>query len=192
MYRQCTTEKSSIQQRKLEQCMLEAMLKKDSYDEISISELCRDAGLSRKTFYRLFDSKSDVILAMVDQTFLDSQRYVPGPEIKPGGLHHFFAFWKEQKRLLNALNRHNCTALLMERAGVFILREDNDLAHVLGADLENGREILRFNLSAIFSLVISWYESGYAKSVDEMAALLMDLMTTPMVRAPRAVDPYRE
>lgn len=191
MYRQCTTEKSSLQQRKFTQCMLEAMLKCD-YDDISISSLCRDAGLSRKTFYRLFDSKSDVIIAMVDQTFLDSQSYVPSPEIKPGGLHHFFAFWKDQKRLLDALKRHNCTALLMERAGAFILREDNDLAHVLGADLENGKEILLFNLSAIFSLVISWYAGGYQKSVDEMSELLMELMTTPMVRAPRAVDPYRK
>ena len=191
MYRQCTTEKSSLQQRKFEQCMLEAMLKYE-YDEISISSLCRDAGLSRKTFYRLFDSKTDVVFALVDQTFIDSQSYIPSPEVKPGGLHHFFAFWKEQKRLLDALSKHSCTSFLMDRAAVFILREDNDLAHVLGADLKNGNEILLFNLSAIFSLVISWYAGGYQKSVDEMSELLMELLTTPMVRAPRAVDPYRK
>lgn len=191
MYRQCTTEKSSIQQRRFAECMLETMLVSE-YDDISISSLCRDAGLSRKTFYRLFDNKSDVILAMVDHAFIDSQNFVPGPDVKPGGLHHFFAYWREKKRLLDALNKHNCTSLLMDRAALFILREDNDLAHVLGADLENGNEILLFNLSAIFSLVISWYQSGFKKSVDEMSTLLMQLMTTPMVRAPRAVDPYRD
>lgn len=191
MYRQCTTEKASLQQRRFQQCMLDALLESE-YDEISISSLCRDADLSRKTFYRLFHNKSDVILALVDQAFIDSHSFVPGPDVKPGGLHHFFSYWKEQKRLLDALNKHNCTSLLMDRAAAFILREDNDLAHVLGADLENGNEILLFNLSAIFSLVISWYHSGFQKSVDEMSALLMELMTTPMVRAPRAVDPYRE
>lgn len=191
MYRQCTTEKSSIQQKKLEQCMLDALLQYE-YDEISISGLCRDAGLSRKTFYRLFDNKRDVIFALVDQTFRDSQTYVPDPQVKPGGMQHFFAYWKEQKRLLDALSKHSCTSFLMDRAAVFIMQENHELAHVLGADLENGREILLFNLSAIFSLVISWYASGYKKSVDEMAALLMELMTTPMVRAPRALDPYRE
>ena len=191
MYRQCTTEKSSIQQRKFAECMLNALLQQD-YDSISISGLCRDADLSRKTFYRLFDNKSDVILAMVDHAFIDSQNFVPGPDVKPGGLHHFFAFWKSQERLLDALNKHSYTSLLMDRAALFILREDNDLAHVLGADLENGNEILLFNLSAIFSLVISWYHSGFKKSVDEMSTLLMELMTTPMVRAPRAVDPYRD
>ena len=190
MYRQCTTEKSSLQQRKIEQCMMEAMLLQQ-YDDISISSLCQNAGLSRKTFYRLFDTKMDVIMAMVDHAFLDAQSYVPDPTVKAGGLHHFFAFWKSQKRLLDALSNNSCTYVLMDRAAVFILREDNDLAHVLGADLENGREILRFNLSAIFSLMISWYESGYEKSIDEMSSLLMELMTTPMVRAPRAVDPYR-
>lgn len=189
MYRQCTTEKSSQQQRKFQQCMLEAMLR-EPYDDISISSLCRDAGLSRKTFYRLFDSKTDVIWALVDQAFLDSHSYDPGPGIKPGGLHHFFSYWKEQKRLLDALSKQGCTSILMDRAVAFILREDNDLAHCLGADLENGTEILLFNLSAIFSLVISWYASGYKKSVDEMATLLMELMTTPLVRAPRLADPY--
>lgn len=191
MYRQCTTEKSSIQQRRFEQCMLDALLKYD-YDEISISGLCRDAGLSRKTFYRLFESKTDVLFALVDHAFLDSQRFVPGPDVKPGGLHHFFAYWKEQQRLLDALSRLSCTYFLIDRAAAFILRENNDLAHVLGADLENGNEILMFNLSAIFSLVISWYSSGYQKSVDEMSALLMELMTTPMVRSPQAVEPYRD
>lgn len=191
MYRQCTTEKSSIQQRRFEQCMLDALLKYD-YDEISISGLCRDAGLSRKTFYRLFESKTDVLFALVDHAFLDSQSFVPGPDVKPGGLHHFFAYWKEQQRLLDALSRLSCTYFLIDRAAAFILRENNDLAHVLGADLENGNEILMFNLSAIFSLVISWYSSGYQKSVDEMSALLMELMTTPMVRSPQAVEPYRD
>ena len=191
MYHQCTTEKSSIQQRAFEQCMLEAMLKY-KYDEISISGLCRDAGLSRKTFYRLFDNKTDVIFAMVDHAFLDSQTYVPGPDVKPGGLHHFFAYWREQKRLLDALDKFSCTSFLIDRAAAFILREDNDLAHVLGADLENGNDILMFNLSAIFSLMISWYKGGYKKSVDEMSALLMELVTTPMVRAPRAMDPFRK
>ena len=36
MYRQCTTEKSSIQQRKFAECMLNALLQQD-YDSISIS-----------------------------------------------------------------------------------------------------------------------------------------------------------
>ena len=191
MYRQCTTEKSSMQQRAFEQCMLEAMLKYH-YDEISISSLCRAAGLSRKTFYRLFDNKTDVILAMVDHAFIDCQNFVPGPDVKPGGLHHFFAFWKEQKKLLDALSRYSITSFLMDRAAGFILRENRDLAHGLGADLANGKEILMFNLSAIFSLVISWYASGYQKSVDEMSALLLDLMTTPMARAPLTMDPYRK
>lgn len=191
MYRQCTTEKSSLQQRRFEQCMLQAMLTND-YDQITISSLCRDAGLSRKTFYRLFDSKTDVLFALVDHVFLDSQGYTPDPSVKPGGMHHFFAYWKEQKPLLDALYRQSCTSFLMDRAAAFILREDNDLAHCLGADLEHGKEILMFNLSAIFSLVISWYVSGYEKSVDQMSELLMELMSTPMIRAPRAVDPYKK
>ena len=191
MYTKCTTEKSSQQQRLFEKCMLEAMLKME-YDEITVSGLCRDAGLSRKTFYRLFESKVDIIFSLVDHAFLDSQSFVPGKDVKPGGLHHFFAYWKERKDILDALNKHSITSFLMDRAFLFILEEDEDLAHCLGADQPNGHEILRFNLSAVFSLIISWYQSGYEKSIDEMSILLMELMTTPMVRAPLASDPYQK
>lgn len=189
MYRKCTTEKSTFQQRTFEHCMLKAMLEKE-YDEISISSLCRDAGLSRKTFYRLFDSKADVIFSMVDHAFLDAHNFVPDPSIKPGGLHHFFAFWKSRKPLLDALSKHSCISFLMDRATAFITNEESDLLHCLGADQENGQEILLFTLNAIFALVISWYSSGYERSIDEMSELLMKLLTTPMVKS-EDFDPYR-
>ena len=187
MYRQCTTEKSTLQQRKFEDAMLEA-LSVSTYDEITVSSLCRISGLSRKTFYRLFDTKMDIMYALVDHKLMDLQSYVSSSI--PGGMRHFLSFWKDQDHVLTALKKCLCTSLLTERTAEFILREDQHVAHCLGADRENGSEILLFNLTAIYSLVLHWHSTGYQKPIEEMSALMTSLITTPMVKVPGAITPY--
>lgn len=187
MYRQCTTEKSTLQQRKFEDAMLEA-LSVYSYDEITISELCRVAGLSRKTFYRLFETKMDIMYALVDHKLMDLHAHVSS--FIPGGMRHFLSFWKDQSIVLEALKKCLCTSILIERTAQFILQENQALAHCLGADEDNGSEILLFNMTAIYSLVLHWHSTGYQKPIDEMSALMTSLITTPMVKIPGAITPY--
>ena len=64
MYTLCSTEKTADQQRIFEKTFLQ-MLLESNYDDITISELCRRAGLSRRIFYRLFERKSDVLYALL-------------------------------------------------------------------------------------------------------------------------------
>ena len=56
MYTLCTTEKTALQQKQFEQTFLQMLLEED-YDNITISDLCRRAELSRKIFYRLFEKR---------------------------------------------------------------------------------------------------------------------------------------
>ena len=99
MYTLCSTEKTADQQRIFEKTFLQ-MLLESNYDDITISELCRRAGLSRRIFYRLFERKSDVLYALLDHTILEEESYEPDESVCTGDLPRFFAFWKEQKDLL--------------------------------------------------------------------------------------------
>mgnify|MGYP003299808584 CR=1 FL=1 len=74
MYKLCSTEKSAQQQRQLEQAFLTLLLQMP-YDSIRISEVCRQAGCSRKVFYRLFESKTDMMMALIDHTLLDFEQH---------------------------------------------------------------------------------------------------------------------
>ena len=38
------------------------LLNRLAFDQISISDLCREAEISRQTFYSLFDSKENVVI----------------------------------------------------------------------------------------------------------------------------------
>lgn len=184
MYKLCTTEKTAHQQRQLEQAFLSLSLELP-YDDITISEICRRAGLSRKIFYRLFERKSDVLYALLDQTLLDAESYQPDPSVKEGGLHRFLAFWRDQKPLLDVLKMNQSSSLLTERAIRHILQESSDIRYYFGTEEGvYGREALLFYVSGIFALVLDWHNRDYAQSIDDLSDAMMYLMTTAPVKHP--------
>lgn len=189
MYKLCTTEKTALQQRQFESAFLTLSLELP-YDDITISEICRRAGLSRKIFYRLFEKKSDVLYSLLDHVMMDSENYQPDPDVGEGGLHQFFAFWREQKALLDVLKMNQSSALLTQRAIRHIMREEYQLQHCFGIDnMEYGREALLFYISGIFALVLDWHDRDYAQSIDELSDAMMYLMTTAPVKHPLMSNP---
>jgi len=184
MYTLCTTEKTASQQKQFEQTFLHMLLESD-YDAITVSDLCREAGLSRKIFYRLFEKKADVLYSLIDHTLLEGQTYTPDESVGPGELHRFFAFWKSQKDLLDMLAKHQNSHMLTDRAIRHIIRENADIVHTFGADISEFKmEIILFYISGIFSLVLVWHQQGYNHTIDEMSKLLMDLLSTAAVKYP--------
>ena len=179
MYTMCITEKTAEQQKQFEQCFLQMLLESD-YDSITISDLCRRAGLSRKIFYRLFEKKADVLYSMIDRAHMESDSYVPDPSVGPGELHRFLAYWRHKKDLLDALLKNHNSSLLTDRAIRFAMREEGSQVRSFGADAEKGSyEAIVFYLSGIFSVLLVWHAQGYDKSIDEIATLMKDLLTTP-------------
>ncbi len=178
MYTLCVTEKTARQQRQFEQCFLQ-MLRESYYDDITISELCRRAGLSRKIFYRLFEKKADVLYALIDHTLLESARYFPDEFGGEKELRQFLAFWADQKDLLDVLLKHHNSSLLTDRAVYFALHEDTSLAHTFGADTgEFLFETMVFYSTGLFSLILAWHARDFSRSIDEMAGLLMRVLTS--------------
>lgn len=192
MYKLCTTEKTACQQRHFEDTLVTLLLE-TPYDAITISELCRRAGLSRKTFYRLFEQKADVLYALIDHTFLDFENYQPDVSIVGrGGMHRFLGYWKEQKRLLDALTISLTSSVLTERAVLHVMKEDHVTRNSFSADSTPCcRETIVFFITGLFALVLDWHQQGYARSIDEMAQLLVSLLTTPPVKQPLDCDPYK-
>lgn len=120
MYKLCKTEQSARRQRQIEEALLEAMLRQ-RYEDITVSDLCDRIGLPRKAFYRYFSSKEGALLALLDHRLMEYEdRADEGTNVREQGflldLNWFFAFWREQKPLLDALERSGLSGILVERA----------------------------------------------------------------------------
>ena len=77
MYCGCN-EKALSSQRAIA-CALLRLMEAEPYAAVSISGLCREAGVSRPTFYSLFGSKDDVVAYILRESYC----YVPEPEAAP-------------------------------------------------------------------------------------------------------------
>lgn len=186
MYRHCTTEKTAAQQKLFEQTLLEAACHQP-YQSISVSHLCEMSGLSRKTFYRLFENKEDVLIALIDHTIMDYVHFTgPSDSIGRNILNepmNLFAYWRCHKQLLDILNETNKLILLLDRTVEHILHEQQEVRKHFGVDQQPyAEDALLFYISGIMALVLRWYQSGFARPESEMADLLNQLLYNAPVK----------
>lgn len=176
MYKLCSTAKSTLHQHQLEAAFLTLALQQN-YDDITISAICREAGLSRKVFYRLFENKNDVLYALIDHTLGAFEAYRPGDN----PLNRFFSYWKEQKPLLDAMDLSQCNALLMDRVVRFALvYNPSSLTDVYPGLLEWDRDTQIFFISGLFGMMLDWHVRGFDNSVEEISHSLLKLLSKPL------------
>ena len=185
MYKLCKTEQSAARQRQLELELLKAM-GRCRFEEISVSDLCDQIGVPRKSFYRYFSGKEGALHALIDHTILEfDTRFslVSAKEIRgfQEGLEQFFRFWKEQKSLLDALARSDLSGVLMERAIANALRDINATYPHLSPEIQDLRShATMFSVCGLMSMVITWHHEEYPHNAAYMAKIATRLMTQPL------------
>lgn len=174
MYRKCATETSVQHQRQVTEALL-ALMQKMPYEDITVTQLCQEAGITRRIFYHLFSNKTGALHALVDYKILDIGSHYRDTD---RDTLRFFLYWKDQKRFLDALAENGLSGLLLERLVGSVLTEDQELLYWLQRrGWENySQEVIIYILSGLMGLVYSWYYSGFRKTPEEMAALVEQIL----------------
>lgn len=185
MYKKCATEASVVRQRQLEEGLLTAMNTR-CYDEITVSELCAEMGVPRKTFYRYFSGKEGALHALIDHTIQDFEiRYIPTMLAENCGFRQAvaqcFQFWLEKKTLLDALARSGLSGVLIERVITYAVEGTESTNRLLLPEHRHQKkEALIFAVCGLMSMVVRWHQDGFSMDVDSMAKLAANLMTHPL------------
>lgn len=184
MYKQCRTEKSSVRQRELEQGLLQMMLKKH-FDEISVSDLCEELGVPRKSFYRYFASKDGALYALIDHALMDYDVHTTHPEFDDYRtplqyMAGVFDYWINCKPLLDALEKSNLSGILIQRA-LDYSKEMDVLPNFMKITDRRLREYgTMFTVCGLMTMIVQWHHDGFSKSTEEMAELSMQLFSKPL------------
>ena len=62
---------ASLQRRELLEEALLTLMQRKGYAQTTVTDLCREAGIPRRTFYHYFDCKEDVLHAVVEHMLIE-------------------------------------------------------------------------------------------------------------------------
>ena len=164
-----------LSQRQLAQAMFRLLAEKP-FSAISVSELCRAAGVSRQTFYSLFDSRESVITYTLTEYYC----YTPEPEAGAGcgSLRQMCADYADY------LLRHADFLRTLEENDLIYLLYDGYYASLLGCDCflpDRPAEVrlyaADFVAGGFTSIARSYLRSGSATDPDLLRKLILDLFS---------------
>jgi len=163
--------------------LLEAMLQQH-YDEITVSSLCEQMQVPRKSFYRYFSSKEGALHALIDHALMDYESFVTKGN-KQGmerDVERMFAYWLHRKKLLDALAKSGLSGVLVNRAiGLSVFESMRDRRFLPVEEQYAQQYITLFAVSGLMSMVIQWHHDGYRQTVQQMAQIAIRLISRPMI-----------
>lgn len=148
---------------KMEQALL-ALMNQYDYKEITVTQIAQEAQLSRKTFYRLFSDKDEILALFFERRF---QEYFA--QVKELKLRHywdvvqlFFDFWEERKDLLLLLQKNNLLQRAFEQSyqysmQVFEFVRSKEIADSFSLTLPY---LLAYSVGGMHSMLLRWVEKG--------------------------------
>lgn len=90
------------------------LLSKDNFQDITISEICDNCDVVRRTFYNNFTSKEDVIEYIVDQHVSEYIDFVRTQHMETARhmAQAYYKFWYEKKQIVSILQKNNLFYIL--------------------------------------------------------------------------------
>lgn len=185
MYKICHTEESSRRQRELEEGLL-SVLTGQPYEKITLTELCRELKIPRKSFYRYFPTKDDCLLALIDHTLSDCNDIALKGWNGSGSLDktvqlRFFRFWKERCVFLDMIRENGLRYLLLDRTTVMVDR----IKETAEPDSFARDQVEYFVAYGLMTTVLRWHHYGFQSSPEEMAEVFGALLGTADVSVSR-------
>lgn len=140
------------------------VMKQYPYKEITITQIAQEAELSRKTFYRLYTSKDDILNEYVE-TLLQSF----ATELGQRSIHHYwdvvqlyFDFWEQREDVIMLFKEHGLLPILMEATLNFA---DKVFVNVRSVETYATFSpmmpyMLAYSVAGMHSMLISWLTNG--------------------------------
>lgn len=155
------------------------LMKKKSFNNISVSELCKEANLSRQTFYVHFSCKEELLDYLITDFSINYNRTTVQRDYL-----QYFLFWYNSRNWVEVLIQND----LWEEMSKKFLRKYYGLlspqnAHMMDQRFSKKRDqIFEFLNSGLMRSVYLWYKNDFQESPEEMAEMVEYILSGKMLR----------
>lgn len=143
-----------------------SLMKRKPFKQISVTEICKEAAIGRKTFYRNFELREDVIDFQLD-LMLDNYKMELTSLSFEQYLHHHFAFIKENASYFIALYQNGLSSLTDEKFSGLL----PDTMPIWSENPIEQEYRSAYIISGIEAIQRVWISRGCVESIDEVVAI---------------------
>lgn len=159
------------------------LMNKKTFEEITISELASHADLGRRTFYRNFTSKEDVLKSYL-QSLIEEliKRLSIYETLTPKiCIHQIFKLCSDNKTFLIGLNKSRMLGFLLDEWNTALPIIHQKMLDKLPNFPNQNNETalaytLAFNTGGVWNVVSKWISSGMKQTPEEMTTIMMGLI----------------
>ncbi|BBF41937.1 transcriptional regulator, TetR family [Lachnospiraceae bacterium KM106-2] len=161
------------------QCWIEdallQLMQREKYEEITIKEIAANAGLSRRSFYRNFNSKDQVIESYFSKIW---KEYVEGIRKQqnlslPNVAYVFFETMSRHIEFLELIQQQNLFGILLKATDIMILEPFYEMK---GSNLQESKECidyaLAFSTGGFLRIMEKWIQDKPHKKPEAMAEIV--------------------
>ena len=170
---------SNRSKRQIETALLKLM-QTDDFKEITIQEIAYHAGLSRRTFYRNYSSKEEILEGCFYTIWNEYRALIQAEEdlSLPNIARIFFGEMQKHIEFLITVNRHGLLPLFLTKVDVLLPTAFDEIkGETVPFSKENIRYALTFSAGGFIRILVLWLNDGACKSPDEMASIVKDFIS---------------
>lgn len=145
-----------------------------SFEQITVTDVQKAAGVARTTIYRCFDNLSDILYWRCDLCFREALCSVQ-PTDSPSELdlmRGYFAYWTEHGDILKLLVKINRQDIIY----ACHLKNAKDLeqsyGELPGMDEVNARYFMALRTGVTISILKAWSDGGYKETSQDLTQIL--------------------
>ena len=167
-----TTNPSAVRSRNEITKALLKLMGKYPYSEITVTQIVMETDLVRKTFYRNFTSKDDVLDSIINSAIIEYTDALTESDEDP--LTVIFTFCEKNKKLLKLLHKNNMLYLLLLKLNETTDKEKNPFAKLM-TGLEPDY-LIAFNIGAVWNVIFKWVDRGMTDSPEKIRTNIEDYL----------------
>lgn len=176
---------ASRRQKQIEDCLYHNLLQRP-YTSVSISDLCHQLEISRKSFYNYYPDKDSCFRAIISRKFRQcvlQLTSLPEGTSQDDTILTFLNFWKAERNLLDIIVRNNLLYVSIDQCIVFLRDEDRSILNILNTpQMQNDEYVLSVFVTANITLLLHWYMKGFDISSEQMVNKYKRIIHEPLVR----------
>lgn len=159
--------KTAVQSQHMITDALFSLMKRKPFQQITVTEICDEAAIGRKTFYRNFDMKEDVVEFRLDILCAQYKEEIMGMTLVEQ-LRHHMQFVKDHADVFIMLYLSGVQQMVRDKFAILL----PDTMPKWTDDPVEQEYRSQYIIAGVEAVERVWVERGFTESIDEVVAIV--------------------